>query len=183
MAASSVQPAGAGGYEEAARYVVRETGREATVLFSGDVDTGYFVFFVRKHDTNRRLVVLRSDKILTTSYMANTAFKEKIQEPAQIDGILNDFGTQFVVIEDRPSRSRVLEWLRSRVKRAPYVERLRVPLRSSDGRLKGVDLLVFENVGAPAPNPEARMRLDLPMAGLAFDVRLGDAFAGPGRRE
>jgi hypothetical protein len=94
-----------------------------------------------------------------------------------------DFGTRFIVIEDRPSGSRVLEWLRSRVKRAPFVERLRVPLRTRDGRVKGVDLVVFENVGVPAPNPETRLRLDLPVAGMAFDVRLGDALAGPGRRE
>jgi len=183
MTASRVGVDGAGGYEEAARYVVRETRGASTVLFSGDVDTGYFVFFVRKHDPGRQLVVLRSNKILTTSYMGNIDFKEQIQQPEQIDGILNDFGTRFVVIEDRPSSSRVLDWLRSRLREAPYVERLRVPVRTRDSRLQNVDLVVFENVGVPAPNPEARMRLELPVAGLAFDLRLGDALAGPGRRQ
>jgi len=183
IAASYVHAAGAGGYEDVARYVVSKTDGEATVLFSGDLDTGYFVFFVRKHDRNRRLVVLRSDKILTTSYMANTGYKERVQEPGQIDPILAAFGTRFVVIEDRPSRSRVLDWLRIRVKRAPFVERLRVPLRTRDGRIKSVDLVVFENVGVPAANPETRMRLDLPVAGMVIEQRLGDVLGGPGRRK
>jgi hypothetical protein len=183
VAAWRVQLDGAGGYEEAARYVVRETPGPASILFSGDVDTGYFVFFVRKHDPNRRLVVLRANKILTTSYMSNVAFKEQIQKPEQIDAILNKFGTRFIVIEDRPSTSHVLEWLRSRLRRAPYIERLRVPLRSSNPRLKNVDLVVFENVGVPPPHTDAKMRLDLPLGGLVIDVRMGDVLAGPGRRE
>jgi len=87
------------------------------------------------------------------------------------------------VIEDRPSSSRALEWLRNRVKRPPYVERLRVQIRSSDGRLNDADLAVFENVGVGPPNPDAKMRLDLPIAKLVIDLRLGDVFAGPGRRE
>jgi hypothetical protein len=42
---------------------------------------------------------------------------------------------------------------------------------------------VFENVGVSLPNPDAKMRLDLPLAGLVIDLRLGDVLAGPGRRE
>jgi hypothetical protein len=181
--ASRVHLDGAGGYEEAARYIVRETPGAACVLFSGDVDTGYFVFFVRKHDANRRLVVLRANKILTTSYMSNVASKEQIQKPEQIDGILEAFGTRFVVIEDQPSTSHVLEWLRSRLRKAPYVERLRVPLRSSSRRLNNVDLVVFENIGVAPPDPDAAMRLDLPLGGVIIDWRMGDVLAGPGRRE
>jgi hypothetical protein len=182
LVASRIQLDGAGGYDEAARYVVRQTPGTASVLFSGDVDTGYFVFFVRKHDPDRRLVVLRSNKLLTTSYMTNLAFREQIQRPEEIDGILKEFGTRFVIIEDQPSKYRVLEWLRTRVKHPPFVERLRVPLRSRSPRLRNVDVVVFENVGVSPPNPDAQMRLDLPLAGLIIDVRLGDVLAGPGRR-
>ena len=182
MTASTVHPTGAGGYEDAARYVAQQAQGKAVVLFSGDLDTGYFVFFVRKHDPDRRLVVLRADKILTTSYMGDVAYKEQVA-PEQVDGILSDFGTRFVVIEDRPSSSKVLEWLRSRVRRPPYVERLRVPIRSSDDRMKNTALAVFENVSVPAPNPGAILRLDLPVAGLVINVRLGEVLDGPGLRQ
>ena len=55
------RPAIEDGYEEAARFVLAAAnGRSApTVLYSASIDTGAFVFFVRKHDPARRLVVLR----------------------------------------------------------------------------------------------------------------------------
>jgi hypothetical protein len=58
-------------YEEAARFVLAETRvRPApTVLYIASLDTGVFMFFVRKHDPARQLVVLRADKLLTTSLM------------------------------------------------------------------------------------------------------------------
>jgi hypothetical protein len=77
----------------------------------------------------------------------------------------------------------VLEWLRSRLGRAPYIERLRVPLRSSSHRLKNVDLVVFENVGVPPPDPDAKIRLDLPLGGFIIDLPMGGVLSGPGRRE
>lgn len=60
---------GLDGYEQAARYVTAQP-RGSTVMFSGDVDTGYFIFFVRKlTNPQRRQIVLRSDKIFTVSDM------------------------------------------------------------------------------------------------------------------
>ena len=41
------------GYEEAARYVA-DNPRGDTILYSAAVDTGYFVFFVRKADPERQ---------------------------------------------------------------------------------------------------------------------------------
>src|SRR5262245_9640046 len=73
----------AGGYEQAAQFVLgADPG--PTVLFSGDIDTGFFTFFVRKHDPERRLVVLRSDKILTTSRMGRPSVEDRIERPEQI---------------------------------------------------------------------------------------------------
>ena len=47
----NVYPSGAGGYEAAASYVVDHSD-SPTVLLDTSIDTGYFVFFVRKHDEN-----------------------------------------------------------------------------------------------------------------------------------
>ena len=63
------------------------------------------------HDPARRLIVLRSDKVYTTSNMQVPSVEDRIQEPDQIYDALHQFGTRYVVIEDRPSQSRVLEWL------------------------------------------------------------------------
>jgi len=164
---------GAGGYEAAARYVV-EHPYGSTVLFSGDVDSGFFVFFVRKHDEARRLVVLRADKILTTSRLADPAVEDRIEHPEAIRPILTELGVGYVVIEDRPSESKVLEWLRSELKSDAYVERLRVPVESTDRRLRGSNLVVYQVRNAPAHAPDARVEVRLPVISTEVDVALAD---------
>ena len=164
---------GAGGYETAARYVVAHP-HGATVLFSGDVDTGYFVFFVRKHDHERRLVVLRSDKVLTTSAMARVAVEDRIERPDQISPLLSALGVGYVVIEDRPSASQVLEWLRSELRTDRYAERLRVPIASTDLRLRDTSLVVYEVKDPPEPAPDARLDMRLPVVSREINVGLAD---------
>ena len=106
-------------------------------MFSGDIDTGFFTFFIRKHDPARRLVVLRSDKVLTTSRMALPSVEDRIDRPEQIYDVLKTFGTRFVVIEDQPSRSHVMEWLRSELHTPQFKERRRIPIGTTDPRLRG----------------------------------------------
>jgi hypothetical protein len=175
--ASSVHPAGASGYEGAAELVL--TDRTApTVLYSASVDTGYFVFFVRKNDPERRLVVLRSDKLLTTSLMANLSEEDLIQSREEIYTLLDRYGTRFVVIEDRPSGSVVLEWLRDEVKSDRFIERQRTPIETNDRRLRDVDLVVYEYKAAKPADPDAALGLDLPLVGRRITVRLSDLQPG-----
>ena len=62
--AARIVPLGARGYEEAARFVLDRAPGDA-VLFSGATDNGGTSFSSsRKHDVDRRLVVLRADKPL-----------------------------------------------------------------------------------------------------------------------
>ncbi len=163
----------ASGYEEAARFVLA-SNPGATVMFSGDVDTGYFTFFVRKHDPERRLVVLRADKIFTTSLMSRKSFEERIERPAQIHEMLRRYGTRYVVIEDQPSQSRVVEWLREEVKSSRFVERRRIPFRGTDQRLKGTSLAVYELLGHSAPEADAALSMHLPVIGQSLDIPLQD---------
>jgi len=163
----------AGGYEEAAQFVLAAKP-EATVLFSGDMDTGYFAFFVRKHDPARRLIVLRSDKVYTTSNMRAPSVEDRIQRPDQIYDALHKFGTRYVVIEDRASESRVLEWLRQELKTPRFVERRRIPLRTTDPRLRGTSLAIYELRDATPPDPDAVLSLHLPIVGQSLAVNLRD---------
>jgi hypothetical protein len=171
--AARVLPAGGGGYETAAKSVL-SGGPGPTVLYSASVDTGYFVFFVRKHDPQRRLVVLRSDKLLTTSFMGDLSQNERIRAPEEIYPLLDRYGTRFIVIEDRPSGSDVLDWLREEVKSDRFVERSRVPITTRDRRLRNVDLVIYEYKDAKAPHPDAELDLALPLVGRDIRVRLAD---------
>jgi hypothetical protein len=163
----------AGGYEDAARFIL-SADPGPTVLFSGDVDTGYFTFFVRKHDKARRLVVLRADKLLTTSLMGRVSVEERISGREEIYTILHRFGTRYVVIEDRPSQSRVLEWLREELLSPRFVERARIPIRTSDPRLRGTHLVAFELLDFSVPDPQAVLSLRLPIVRHSLEVPLRD---------
>jgi hypothetical protein len=171
--AARVSVEGAGGYEEAARFVL-ESDPGTTVIFSGDIDTGFFTFFIRKHDADRRLVVLRADKIFTTSRMANVSFRDRIESPEEIYVALRRLGTRYVVIEDRPTRSAVLTWLQEELRTSNFVERWRRPIETRDPRLRGRSLVIYEFLGAGPPDPDAELSMDLPLVGRSLAVRLSD---------
>jgi hypothetical protein len=167
---------GAIGYEEAARFVI-DSDPGPTVLFSGDIDTGYFSFFVRKHDPARRLVVLRSDKVLTTSKLGRPSVEDRIERPDEIYRVLHTLGTRYVVIEDRPSRSRVLEWLREELRSPRFVERRRIPIGTTDIRMPDTSLVIYEFVDRTAPDQDAVLDMHLPIIGQSVSVKLSDLIA------
>jgi hypothetical protein len=175
----SLMPDGARGYEAAAELVVK-TAPGPTVLYSASVDTGYFVFFVRKHDPAGRLIVLRSDKVLTTSLMSEVSIEDRISSPEQIYDVLNEFGVSHVIIEERPTGSRVLDWLHAAVRVDPFTEIARIPLESRDPRLRSVDLVVYEYRDKRAPAPDARLDLNLPLAGRRISPLLSELAPGVG---
>lgn len=159
------------GYEHAARFVV-DAGRGDTVLFSGLLDTGYFVFFVRKHDPDRQLVVLRADKLLTTSRMNQVSIDEHVTTPAQLYELLRELGTVFVVLEDVHMPSPALEMLHEEVKTGPFEERLRLKAGAGDDRIEAVEIAVYEYRGAEPAAADARVRMTMPLAGQSIDLPL-----------
>ncbi len=168
-----VRPVGATGYEAAAQYVLTHAS-SPTILFSGPVDTGYFVFFIRKHDPLRQHVVLRADKLLTTSRMGRTSVEDRIKDRREIYAQLRTYGTRYVVIEDVPPQSDVLEWLREELKTSRFAERLRIPMESRDKRLRTASLVIYEYLDAQAPDPNAELTLNVPLVGREVRVPLGD---------
>lgn len=172
MRALAVRPVGAGGYEAAALAVL-DRPDAPTVLYSASIDTGYFIFFVRKHDAAQRLVVLRSDKLLSTSFMTDLAHEQLISDPSEIYPLLHRYGTKFIVIEDRISGAQAIDWLREEVRGDRFIERLRIPIETTDRRLRGVHLVVYEFKDARPAAPDATIRLNLPIAGREIGVSLG----------
>jgi hypothetical protein len=170
----NVKPTGAEGYEAAAQYVLSQASSSPTILFSGPVDTGYFVFFVRKHDPAGQHVVLRSDKILTTSRMGRSSVKDRITDRQEIYGLLRMYGTRFVVIEDHPSDSQVLDWLREELRTDRFIERQRIPIQTSDKRLRGVSLAIYEYRDAQLPDPDVDLELNVPLVRRTVRVRLDE---------
>jgi hypothetical protein len=172
-AARNVSLPGASGYEEAARFVL-SSDPGATVLFSATVDTGFFTFFVRKHDAARQLVVLRADKLLTTSHLAASEARSRIARMSDVYPILRRYGTRYVVSEDRASLAPTLEAFRQELRSASFVERKRIPIESRDWRLNGTSLVVYEFLGATPPDPDATLAMDMPVVSRSLAVKLSD---------
>lgn len=177
VVAAQVRLAGAAGYEEAAAFVAANP-RGSTVMFAGDVDTGFFTFFTRKHDPARRAIVLRADKTLTTSFMGAVAAEDRVSTRAEVRETLRRYGVGYVVVEDRPSASEVQNWLLDEVRTSGYVERLRVPTSSTDVRFRGgTTIAVYEVLGAGAGAADARLDIRLPLVSQQIDILLSDLVA------
>jgi hypothetical protein len=172
VVAAGREPTYAEGYEAAARYVLEHPKGES-VLFSGNVDSGYFPFFVRKHDPNRRLIVLRADKTLVTSNLKRI-FKENLTTPEEIHQMLQDFGVGYVVIEDMPYASPTLALLREELKGSDFVLRERIPFRTNGPELAGVDLAIYEYRNYRPANRDRPLQMYLPLVSKGVEVRFGD---------
>ena len=128
-----VEPTYAEGYEEAARYVI-ENRKGESVLYGNSVDSGRFIFFVRKHNPQRNLIVLRADKMLADP-PASWVVGERGTGRELIHGILRDLGTGYVVIEDKEFGSPTLDLLREELKSERFVLRKRIPIRLNSSKL------------------------------------------------
>ena len=172
--------AGAGGYEEAAQFVLGNDPGQ-TVLFSGDIDSGFFTFFVRAHDPARRLVVLRADKLFTTSFGVSPSIETRIKGMEQAYGMLKEFGTRYVVIEDRPSEAPILEAFRQELRSARFVERRRFPLATTHPKLRGTAVAVYEFLDHGPPDSGALLDIHMPLVGRNLSVPLSDLFGAPSK--
>ncbi len=176
-----VYPSGAGGYEAAANYVVDHSS-SPTVLLDASIDTGYFVFFVRKHDEARRLVVLRADQMLVRGHDDVDDTDKVPADPAELYAHLRAFGIQFIVLEESRGGPPELQQLRSELKSDRFVERHRIPIASRDRAVSGLDLVVYEFKEAQPPSLDTELNIDLPLRKRGVRLRLNDLLGEEARR-
>jgi hypothetical protein len=168
----SVYPSGATGYDAAAAHVI-EHSASPTVLYDSTLDTGYFVFFTRKHDPERRMVVLRADQLLPRYSSSG----DGAMPPANLYAALKEYGIQFVVIEQSTAGDEALQLLRSEVSAGRFVERRRIPIESRDPEAVGLNLLIYEYLDAQPPNLDAELDIALTFRPRNVKLRLRDLVA------
>jgi len=156
------------GYEKAARYII-DNKKGGSILYSGIIDTGYFIFFLRKHQTDRDLIILRADKMLATSKM-NWIIDNRIKKRDEIYEILKNWGVRYVVIEDVESPSRSLEWLRQEVKSDRFILRKMITLKSNKLKTDNVPLSIYEFKEYASPKTGQRLHMDIPLMGDSIDI-------------
>lgn len=170
----SVYPSGAGGYEDAAAYVI-EHSTSPTVLYDSTLDTGYFVFFTRKHDPQRARVILRADQLLR----GHRAERHSGVSAADLYDALKRYGIQFLVMEESSEGNAATKLLRSELSAGRFVERRRIPIESRDPKAAGLNLLVYEYLDAQTPNLDTELDIALKFRPRNVKLRLGELI-GPG---
>jgi hypothetical protein len=168
-----IRLAGAGGYEEAAEFVASQRHGDV-VLYSAAVDTGYFTFFLRKHNPARDLVLLRADKVLTTSLMNKLDFKKQIQSPDEVLPLIRKYGVGYVVIENGIYPPGALQWLEDIATSDVFEPVRQISIGTSDRRLHDGSISIYRYRGEPVVDPEARLTMTVRAMGADIGVRLQD---------
>lgn len=168
----ALEPDYAKGYEDAASYIVNHS-KGASVLYSAKVDTGYFTFFIRKLDLAGRMVVLRADKVLSTSLL-NRIVEEKVSDSEELYSMLQNYGTCYVVMEEVPYESPALRLLAEEVQGEHFIRQHTIPIESNSDRLKGVNIGIFEYRDCTPPNKLATVNFNIPLANQSIGLKFSD---------
>jgi len=169
--AAEIVPEYTKGYEQAAQYIAAHP-KDGSILYSGAIDTSYFIFYARKYDPTRQLIILRSDKIFATSKL-NRIVADRIASKDEMYQLLQQYGVRYVVVEDTPSTSPALEWLREDVHSERFLQHVEIPLHTDFTRLKHVNVSVYEYKDAHSINPEQTINMEIPLMGESLQVKFG----------
>jgi hypothetical protein len=160
-----VQPAGARGYEEAAEYVLANN-HEPAMLFDGFVDTGYFVFFMRKHDPARQQIVLRAEKLL--GWQLDDPEQDRVRMYEQLDRL----GIRWIVVEERLRGPENKLAFYQQLRTSRFVERKRIPVISTVER--NMTIVIYEYLDAKRADLDAPLNISLPLGRRNYSIRLRD---------
>jgi hypothetical protein len=176
FAVYQIAPKYATGYDEAAQFVL-EHSESPTVFFDG-YNNGYFTYFMRALDPARSMYVLRGDKLLSsTSIAGRNRLEVHAEDERDIIGILEQYGVQYVVVEDKNTIKipihDVLRRILKQNSRFELAKTIPVDTGSPSTRepLAGVTLLIYEMRDRGAPK-DGILELRLPVVGQTLRVPL-----------
>jgi 4-amino-4-deoxy-L-arabinose transferase-like glycosyltransferase len=176
FAVYQIAPKYATGYDEAAQFVL-EHSESPTVFFDG-YNNGYFTYFMRALDPARSMYVLRGDKLLSsTSIAGRNRLEVHAKDERDIIGILEQYGVQYVVVEDKNTIKipihDVLRRILKQNSRFELAKAIPVDTGSPSTRepLAGVTLLIYEMRDRGMPK-DGVLELRLPVVGQTLRVPL-----------
>jgi hypothetical protein len=162
------------GYEDAARYVVTNSTTSPFCFFVGSLN-GNFIYQLRRHDPNRRLWVLRADKLLfSTLVSSEVEYKQFVADDEDILTTIFKYDPEFIVAE---APQTLISSAAEDQARVDFEERVRAVLRnhperfqlekeiavdSNDPRYRGMRLQVFRNM-LRNERPERRLEMEILM--------------------
>lgn len=159
------------GYEEAARYVLANTGSSRFVLIDGFLN-GDFIYQVRRLDPGRKLWVLRGDKILYGVLISpRGGYAEYAGGRREILDKLYRYDPELIVVEQPQVGFRIPMAERLRQTLAAHPERYELvksfPVASNVRSFRNVRLDVYRS---KVRNPDPEQRVSFHMIGLGREI-------------
>ncbi len=152
-------------YDEAAEFIVQHP-KGATLLISASYD-GTFIFHLRKHDVEKRMIALRADKMLVSfSVFKKWGLSSYVNTENDIYDMLRDYGTGYIVIESPPLGEhkgiKALEMLKEMVhsenftlvKRLPSTHTLNNWFCCPQKRINDISISIYEYNNMTLPQEE-----------------------------
>ncbi|MFQ5787443.1 MAG: hypothetical protein ACE5H1_05630, partial [Thermodesulfobacteriota bacterium] len=133
------------GYEKAAKCVLGKTDN-GIIFFDGYLDAN-FIFHIRKHDADRKLIVLRGSKMLiSTNIMSQYGVIHIAKNQQDIIKIFEDYGIKYIIVEDKVLDDfKIYKSLRSLLKdRNRFNLIKKINIDSNITRYKDMNLLIYE---------------------------------------
>lgn len=159
------------GTDEAAERVLGRASWERPVLYDGQLN-GAFIYAVRRRDPDRRMTVLRADKLLYSVYSdPKGGYREYAQTDAEVIALLHRFDPEYLVVEEpqvfiqTPAGDRLRRVLREYP--AEFALEEAVPLRTNYENFASTRLLVYRKLRA---NPARTPVTELPVLAIGGAV-------------
>lgn len=159
------------GTDEAAERVLGRASWERPVLYDGQLN-GAFIYAVRRRDPDRRMTVLRADKLLYSVYSdPKGGYREYAQTDAEVIALLHRFDPEYLVVEEpqvfiqTPAGDRLRRVLREHP--AEFALEEAVPLRTNYKNFESTRLLVYRKLRA---NPGRTPVTELPVLAIGGAV-------------
>jgi hypothetical protein len=164
------------GYAQAAQYVVDHTEASTFTLFDGYLD-GNFTYQIRRMDPQRRLWVLRGDKLFYASVVnVGQQYTEFVNSEAEMARMLESYDPELVVVESPPLGDRWTPGARLlRRLLAEHPDRYRLELRIPVERQSSTGETVLHIYRSLIRNPTPRSSVELEMLTMG-----GQRFQTPG---
>ncbi|MBF0212912.1 MAG: glycosyltransferase family 39 protein [Magnetococcales bacterium] len=163
------QPAFTRGHQAAAALAMQHT--QSGRIFMDGVNNGYFTYYVRLGDPERRFHVLRGDKLLHSSSVFTEHWTQiHIRDLEGIRTLFDQHGIDVIVVESHNYAQLEIHQILRDFLDSDAFERLgEFPIQTTRSMLKGQTLRVYRYKAAKPPALE-RFSLSVPLVGKTFEA-------------
>jgi len=153
------------GYEQAAEFILSNLPEnERRCLFDGELE-GNFIFQVSRLDDQRRLWILRGDKLFYSYLMyPSVRYTDYVQTAEDIKQVIYDYDPQFIVLEEpRPlANIATAELLRDVIHSNPdrYELVATIPVKSNHNSYENIKLNIYHNLFRNA-HPVTELKIEM----------------------